>query len=57
MLPRTPKGKSRTDNPEKLATLGTQNRGQINVREHQRGNQELTIQRNWQHWEHKTEDK
>ena len=30
------------DNPEKLATL--------------RGNQEWTIQRNWQHWVHKPQD-
>jgi hypothetical protein len=26
------------DNPEKLATLGTQDTGQINVREYRRGN-------------------
>jgi hypothetical protein len=42
------------DNPEKLATLGTQDTGQINVRENRKDNQEWTIQRNWQHWEHKT---
>ena len=28
----------------------------INVRENRRGNQEWTIQRNWQHWVHKTHD-
>ena len=28
----------------------------INVREYRRGNQEWTIQRNWQHWVHKTQD-
>ena len=28
----------------------------INVRENQRGNKEWTIQRNWQHWVHKTQD-
>ena len=28
----------------------------INVRENRRGNQEWTIQRNWQHWVHKTQD-
>jgi hypothetical protein len=28
----------------------------IYVRENRRGNQEWTIQRNWQHWEHKTHD-
>ena len=47
------------DNPEKLATLCTQDTRrrktkQINMRENQRGNQEWTIQRNWQHWVHKT---
>jgi hypothetical protein len=39
------KGQPRRDNPEKLATLGTQDTGrrptkQINVRENRRGNQE-----------------
>jgi hypothetical protein len=52
----TPKGQSRMENPEKLATLGTQNTGQINVRENRRDNQEWKIQKNWQHWEHKTQD-
>jgi len=28
----------------------------ISVRENRRGNQELTIQRNWQHWVHKIKD-
>ena len=28
----------------------------INVRENRRGNQQYTIQRNWQHWVHKTQD-
>jgi hypothetical protein len=28
----------------------------INVRETRRGNQQWTIQRNWQHWVHKTQD-
>jgi hypothetical protein len=41
-------------NPEKLATYSTQDTGQINVREHRRGNQQWTIQRNWQHIVHKT---
>jgi hypothetical protein len=27
-----------------------------NVRENRRGNQQWTIQRNWQHWVHKTQD-
>ena len=35
------------DNLETLATLGTQDTGQINVREDRRSNQELTIERNW----------
>jgi hypothetical protein len=39
------------DNPEKLATYGTQDTGQINVRKYQRGNQKWTIQRNWQHFD------
>jgi hypothetical protein len=71
------------ENPEKVATLGTQDTGQrlekakgaiknqqsresgnigytrhgTKVRESQRGNQESTIQRKWQHWVHKTQDK
>ena len=28
----------------------------MNVRKNQRGNHEWTIQRNWQHWAHKTQD-
>ena len=27
------------------------------VRENQRGNQECTVQRHWQHWVHKTHDR
>ena len=42
------------DNPEKLTTQSTQDTGQINVREYQRGNQKRTIQRNWQHKVHRT---
>ena len=37
------------DNPEALATLSTQDIGQINVRENRMGNQEWTIQRHFQH--------
>ena len=57
------------DNPEKLATMGTQDTRRrqtkqnnkriilyINVREYRSGNQKWTIQRNWQHWVHKTQD-
>ena len=80
---RKPKGQSRMDNPEKLATLGTQDtrqrlektkgtikngqsretgnigytRYKTKVRENQKDNQEWTIQRNWQHWVHKIQDK
>ena len=49
-------GAIQKDNPEKLATQGTQDTKQINVREYRRGNQKRTIQRNWQHSEHKTQD-
>ena len=49
------------DNPKKLATLGTQDTGQKQSKE--TGNigytrhRTKTIQRNWQHWVHKTQDK
>ena len=43
------------DNPEILATQ-TQDTEQINVRDKQRGNQEWTILRYWQH-RHKTQNK
>jgi hypothetical protein len=32
-------------------------RHRAKVRENQRGNQEWTIQRHWQHWVHKKQDK
>ena len=50
-------GQSRMDNPEILATLGTQYTGQINVREKRWDNQEWTIQRYWQRWPHNTQDR
>ena len=50
-------GIMKKDNSEKLATLGTQDTGQINVREYPRGNKKKTIQRNWQHRVHKIQDK
>jgi hypothetical protein len=42
--------KSRMDNPEILATLGTQYTGRRQT------NQEWAIQRYWKHWAHKTQD-
>ena len=58
------KGQSKMDSPEKLATLGTQDEGAIKNEQsretgnigytRRRGNQKWTIQRNWQHWVHKT---
>ena len=56
MLEKT-EGVMKKDNPEKLATLGTQDTGQIHVREYRKGNEKKTIRRNWQHWVHKTQDK
>ena len=50
-------GQSRMENPEILATLATQNTGQINVRENRWDNQEWKIQRYWQRWPHNTQDK
>ena len=45
------------DNPEILATLATQDTGQINAIESRCDNQEWTIQRYWQRWPLKTQDK
>jgi hypothetical protein len=50
-------GQRKRENPEKLATYSTQDTGQTNVREHRRGKEKGTIQRNWQHTVHKTQDK
>ena len=57
---RKPKGQSGMDNPEKLATLGTQDTGGIQSKEtgnigHAR-HRRKTIQRNWQHWARKTQE-
>ena len=41
------------DNPEKLTTFGTQDRTKTNKL---LGNEDWTIQRNWQHLVHKTQD-
>ena len=54
---RKPKGHSGMDNPETLVAQATQDTGQINVRENRRDNQVWTIQRHYQHWAHKTQDK
>ena len=58
---RKPKGQSRMDKPETLATLGTQDTRQRQTREtgnvgHTR-HKTKTNQRHWQHWAHKTQDK
>ena len=42
------------DNPEKLTTFGTPNRGRRQTQ--LSGNEDWTIQRNWQHLVHKTQD-
>jgi hypothetical protein len=42
------------DNPEKLATFGTQDTGRRQTKV--RVNEEWTIKRNWQHLVHKTQD-
>jgi hypothetical protein len=44
---RKPKDQSWMDNPETMVALGTQDIGQISVRENRRTNQEWTIQRQW----------
>jgi hypothetical protein len=49
-------GAIQKDNPEKLATLGTQDTGQVNVREYRSGKKRV-IERNWQHRVHKTQNK
>ena len=50
-------GVMKKDNPEKLATLETQDIGQINVREYRRGNEKGQSRKSWQHRAHKTQDK
>jgi hypothetical protein len=50
-------GAIKKGNPEKLATKGTQDTGQIHFREYRRGNKKRAIQRNWQHRVNKIQDK
>ena len=50
-------GVMKKDNPEKLAKLGTQDTGQINVSEYRRGKEKDNPERNWQQMLHKTQDK
>ena len=50
-------GVMKKDNPEKLATLETQDTGQINVREYRRGNEKGQSRKSWQHRAYKTKDK
>ena len=49
------KGPSRIDNPETLVTLGTQDTGQINLRENLKGQSRTDIHRHWQHWAQMTQ--
>jgi hypothetical protein len=54
MKTKNTEGQSKMDNPEKLATFGTQDTGRRQTK--LRGNEEWSIQRNWLHWVHKTQD-
>ena len=50
------KRQSRMDNPETLATLGTQDTGQSRNTGDIEYTRHRTIQKHWQHWAHKTQD-
>jgi hypothetical protein len=50
------KGAIKNGQSRETANIGYK-RHRTKVRENQRGNQEWTIQRNCQHWVHKTQDK
>ena len=49
------KGAIKNGQSRDTANIGNTKHG-TKVRENQRGNQEWTIQRHCQHWEHKTQD-
>ena len=51
------KGAIKKGQSRETGNIGYTDTGQINVREYQRGNQKRTIQRNWQHRVHMTQDK
>ena len=50
-------GAIKQENPEKLATQGTQDTGQINIREYRRGNQKGKSRETGNIEVHKTQDK
>jgi hypothetical protein len=54
---RKPRGQSRMDNAETLATLSTRDTGQVDVRENRGGHQEWAIQRYGQHRVHRIHEK
>jgi hypothetical protein len=51
-----PEGAIKNGQSKETGNIGY-TRHMTKVRENRRGNQEFTIQRNWQHWVHKTQDK
>jgi len=55
MLEKT-EGATKNGQSRETGNIGyTQHMPKINVRENRRGNQQWTIQRNWQHWVHTTQ--
>ena len=53
----TPKGQSKRNNPQKLATRRDNQKGNNPQKlATRKGNQKGTIHRNWQYWVHKTQD-
>ena len=51
-----PEGAIKNGQSKETGNIGY-TRHMTKVRENRRGKQECTIQRNWQHWVHKTQDK